>query len=177
MFYISKVATSAPSTFKSQLQHEVYALLDRLHINYERVDTDEAITMDDCIAIDAALDMKMVKTLFLCNRQKTQFYIFVTTADKPFSSKDFSHALGISRVSFAPAELLLSMLGSPVGAATALSVVSAPDNVEYVFDKDVLSQSTYGCSDGTNTCYMKLHIDDVFNLFKAAGRDWKVVEL
>lgn len=30
--------------------------------------------MEDCVAIDAKLDMNMVKTLFLCNRQQPVRY-------------------------------------------------------------------------------------------------------
>ncbi|MGC4019391.1 MAG: YbaK/EbsC family protein [Muricomes sp.] len=44
----------------------------------------------------------MVKTLFLCNKKKTLFYLFVTTGEKPFDTKKFCETLGISRVSFAP---------------------------------------------------------------------------
>lgn len=47
----------------------------------------------------------MVKTLFLSNRQQTAFYLFITTGSKPFRSKDFSNTLGVSRVSFALAEV------------------------------------------------------------------------
>ena len=99
MFYISEIRNVAPTTFKTELQKTVYETLEKLNIPFERVDTDEAITMDDCVAINEKLDMKMVKTLFLCNRQQTDFYLFVTRGDKPFRSKDFSHALGIARVS------------------------------------------------------------------------------
>lgn len=44
------------------------------------------------------------KDHFLCNRQQTEFYLFITCGDKPFRSKDFSAALEVARVSFAPAE-------------------------------------------------------------------------
>ena len=177
MFYISEIKLAAPETFVSSLQQKVYAKLAQLNIAFERVDTDEAITMDDCVAINQALDMEMVKTLFLCNRQQTEFYLFVTKGDKPFRSKEFSHALGISRVSFAPAELMLSMLGTPVGAATALSAVVAPSNVSFVFDKDVVGQPSYGCSDGATTSYMKLHIEDVFNFLRSCGKTRETVSL
>ena len=177
MFYISEIKHTAPETFVSDLQQKVYAKLAQLNIVFERVDTDEAITMDDCVAINRVLDMEMVKTLFLCNRQQTEFYLFVTKGDKPFRSKEFSHALEISRVSFAPADLMLSMLGTPIGAATSLSAVIAPSNVTFVFDKDVVNQSTYGCSDGATTSYMKLHIEDVFNFLESCGRTWKVISL
>lgn len=78
------------------------------------VETDEIITMEDCAEVNKKLDMEMVKTLFLCNRQQTEFYLFITKGDKPFKSKNFSHALDIARVSFAPAELLKSMLGTDI---------------------------------------------------------------
>ena len=133
--------------------------------------------MEDCAAIDLALDVEIVKTLFLCNRKKTDFYIFVTKGDKPFSTKDFSHALGIARVSFAPAEMMLSMLGSPVGGATVLSAVKAPDNVNIVFDEDVLTMPEYGCSDGTTTGYMKMAMDDVFKYLRSLGKTWQTINV
>ena len=177
MFYISEIKNAAPEAFNSDLQKQVYDKLQQLNISYDRVDTDEAITMDDCVAINQALDMEMVKTLFLCNRQQTEFYLFVTKGDKPFRSKEFSHALEISRVSFAPSDLMRSMLATPIGAATALSAVVAPSNVTFVFDSDVTVQPSYGCSDGTTTSYMKLHIDDVFNFLRSCGKTWKVISL
>ena len=47
---------------------KVYEVLDELKIPFKRVDTDEVITMEDCIDINKKLDMEMVDTLFLCNR-------------------------------------------------------------------------------------------------------------
>ena len=59
--------------------------------------------MEDCVAIDdEKLDMNMVKLLFLCNEATDRFYLFITVGNKPFRSKDFSNALGVARVSFAP---------------------------------------------------------------------------
>lgn len=108
----------------------------------------------------------MVKTLFLCNRQQTNFYLFITVGNKPFRSKDFSSALGISRVSFAPVEQLESMLGTQIGATTIFSSLLDTENkIQIVFDKDVLSEEWYGCSDGTTTGYMKIRTDDVYQTF------------
>ena len=71
MFYISEIMTSEPQEYKNLLQKETYNALAQLKIPFERVDTDEAVTMNDCVLIDQKLNMKMVKTLFLCNRKKT----------------------------------------------------------------------------------------------------------
>ena len=162
MFYVSEPFTTAPAAFRSALQEKTYAALDALQIPYQRVDTDEAITMEDCVQIDEKLDMKMVKTLFLCNRQQTAFYLFITAGDKPFRSKNFSTALDVARVSFAPSEKMETMLGTKIGAATVFSaLLDTARDVQIVFDKDVLAEEWYGCSDGTTTGYMKIKTEDI----------------
>ncbi len=179
MINISKVQTTAPLTFKTELQEKVYRTLTELNISYERVDTDEIITMEDCISVNEQLDMKMVKTLFLCNRQQTEFYLFITCGDKPFRSKDFSTALSVSRVSFAPAELMETMLGTKIGAATVFGILLDTENkIKVIFDKDVLNEEYYGCSDGTTTGYMKVKTEDIFQKFmKYAGHIPSVIEV
>ena len=166
MFYVSEIQRTAPAVCKTELQRLVYQTLARLSIPFERVDTQEAVTMEDCVQIDAALGMKMVKTLFLCNRQQTSFYLFVTCGDKPFRSKEFSAALEISRVSLAPAAKMESMLGTKIGAATVFSALLDKGNrVRIVIDRDVLNEKYYGCSDGTTTGYMKISTDLILHKF------------
>jgi Ala-tRNA(Pro) deacylase len=166
MFYVSEIQKTTPIVFKTPLQKSIYQTLECLHISFDRVDTDEAITMEDCVQIDAKLDMKMVKTLFLCNRQQTNFYLFITIGDKPFSSKGFSNALGVARVSFAPSEKMEAILGTKIGAATVFSALLDRENdVQIVFDKDVLTYEWYGCSDGTTTGYMKVRMEQIVHNF------------
>ena len=179
MFYVSEIFKTPPMSCLTPLQETVYQTLDELQIPYERVDTDEAITMEDCVLIDEKLDMKMVKTLFLCNRQKNTFYLFVTAGDKPFRSRAFSDALGVSRVSFAPAELMQEMLGTKIGAATVFSaLLDTARDVRFVFDRDVLKEEWYGCSDGTTTGYMKVRTEKILKEFLPfTGRAFQVIEV
>ena len=121
MFYVSEIQTEAPCWFQTPLQKQVYATLEKLQVPFERVDSDEVIVMEDCVAIDEKLQINMVKTLLLCNRQQTDFYLFITVGSKPFRAKDFSNALEVARVSFAPAEQMETMLGTKIGAATVFS--------------------------------------------------------
>ncbi len=176
MITVSEIKTTAPANFETDLQRAVYRTLDELQIPYERVDTDEVITMEDCAAVNERLDMKMVKTLFLCNRQQTKYYLFVTCGDKPFRSKDFSTALEIARVSFAPAEKMAEKLGTKIGAATIFSaLLDTADDVRIVFDKDVLAEQWYGCSDGTTTGYMKVRTEHIVCRFLPAAKHTPVI--
>lgn len=176
LFFVSDIVNIAPGSYKTPLQELVYEALKKLQIPFERVDTDEAITMDDCVQINQKLDMEMVKTLFLCNRQKTELYLFVTTADKPFKAKDFSNAMGIARMSFAPSERLETMLGVKIGAATVFGVLMDRDEqIKVVFDRDVVLEDWYGCSDGTTTGYMKIKTSQVVHDFLTYAKHTPVV--
>ena len=166
MIHVSEPMTAPPAVFQTDLHRSVYETLEALQIPFCRVDNDPAITMDDCVAIEEKLQTPIVKTLFLCNRQQTDFYLFVTTANKPFKTKFFSKALEISRVSFATPEQLLSMLGTNVGATSVLSLLHDPDHrVHLSFDRDALRSEWYGCTDTTTTDYMKLPTKALFDLF------------
>ncbi len=166
MIFVSNTKTTSPKEYKTPLQEKVYSTLLKLNIPFERVDTDEAITMEDCVEISKRLECPVVKTLFLCTRQKTNFYLFITTESKPFNTKDFSHALEISRVSFAPEDLLLEMVGVKIGATTVFGTLLDNENkIKVVIDKDVLDEEYYGCSDGTTTGYMKVKTEDIINKF------------
>lgn len=166
MFFISEIQNIAPEAFSTELQEMVYTTLQKLRIRFQRVDTDEVISMEDCIPINKKLNMKMVKTLFLCNRQKTEFYLLVMTADKPFKAKEVSKALSLPHLSFAPIDLFEKMLGTKIGAATIFSVMLDVENaIQVLIDKDVISEEYYGCSDGTTTGYMKIRTASLINYF------------
>ncbi|MCR5051300.1 MAG: prolyl-tRNA synthetase associated domain-containing protein [Streptococcus sp.] len=166
MLYTSDIFTDKPDTFQSELQENVYHVLEKLSISYQRVETAPVISMEDCKAIDEKLNMKMIKTLFLCNRQKTKFYLFVTEGEKTFETKAFSQALEIARVSFVPKELFEEMLQTKIGAATIFSALVDKENkIQVVLDSDILANDYYGCSDGTRTGYLKLKTDDVMRKF------------
>lgn len=96
-----------------------------------------------------------------------------------FRSKDFSSALEISRVSFAPAEKMESMLGTKIGAATVFSILKdEAKNVKIVFDSQVCDEEYYGCSDGTTTCYLKIKTADILQkLFPYAKRKYEKIRL
>ena len=165
-FYVSEIITTAPKKFATPLQEKVYRKLSELNIPFERVNTDPGITMEDCLNINSGLGGRIVKTLFLCNRQQTVFYLYITRDDKPFVTKDFGAALGIPRVSFASSELLMRIAGTEHGASTVLSVyLESAHDVNVVFDREVLESDTYCCSDGTVNCFIKLRTSDLLDRY------------
>lgn len=68
-------------TGREDREIRVYDLLDSLGIEYQRTDHGHADTMEACNEIDAVLDVLICKNLFLCNRQKTDFYLLMMPGD------------------------------------------------------------------------------------------------
>lgn len=166
MFKVSEIMTTPPPEFASELQRQVYETFAELGIPFERVDTDPGITMEDCLNIDAKIGVRIVKTLFLCNRQQTEFYLYVTTDDKPFVTRDFCGALGIPRVSFASSEKLWDLTGVLPGATTILSaVLPQAAGVHLVMDRGVTESEYTACTDGTATCFVKVKTSDLLGKY------------
>lgn len=82
----------ADMTGRQDKEKRVYELLDRLGIAYERVDHEAAETMEACEEIDKFLAPAVIcKNLFLCNTQKTKFYLLMIRGDKNLKQKRFHH--------------------------------------------------------------------------------------
>ncbi len=179
MFYVSEVKTTPPEDFKTPLRKKVYETLEELDIPYKRVDTDEAVSMADCVHINDRLDMDMVKTLFLSDRKGNQYYLLITKGDKKFDTREFSKQMDVPRVSFAPKDKFDEILGAKLGAATVFSALIDDDHeIQIVFDKDVVDTEFYGCSDGVNTGYMKIRTDDILNkVLPHSGHNYKVIKV
>ena len=87
-----KLENGRPENCENRLEKEVkvYDLLDSLGISYQRIDHEAAYTMEACEAIDRVLEATICKNLFLCNRQKTNYYLLMIPGDKVFKTKELS---------------------------------------------------------------------------------------
>ena len=157
----------------------VYDLLDELKISYEGVDHAPAMTMEVCREIDAALGAVICKNLFLCNRQRTQFYLLMMPDDKVFKTKELSAQIGSSRLSFAQAEDMEKYLDITPGSVSVLGLMNDRERaVRLLVDEDLLKDEFVGCHPCINTSSLKLKTKDIFDVFvPATGHGMTVVHL
>ncbi len=160
-----------PTDCSGRLEREVrvYDLLDKLNIEYERTDHEEANTMEKCNEIDKILDTIICKNLFLCNRQQTEFYLLMMPGDKPFKTKYITKQLGCSRLSFAPSEKMLEYLDIKPGAVSIMGLMNDKDNkIQLVIDKPVVESETLGCHPCVCTSSLKFKTKDIIEKFLPA---------
>ena len=160
-----------PQDESGRLEKEirVYDLLDELGIEFERTDHEEANTMEACLEIDSILGTVICKNLFLCNRQKTDFYLLMMPGDKPFKTKDITKQIGCSRLSFAGAEDMEKYLNIKPGAVSIMGLMNDTEcKVQLLIDKPVIESETLGCHPCVSTSSLKMKTKDVLEKFLPA---------
>jgi len=156
--------TGRPVDLDSRLEKEqrVYELLDRLGLQYERVDHAPAMTMEACAEIDQVLGAAMCKNLLLCNRQCTDFYLLLMPGDKPFKTKELSAQIGTARLSFADGSYMEQFLDITPGSLSVLGLMNDKENrVRLLIDKDVLTGEYIGVHPCVDTASLKLKTSDL----------------
>lgn len=158
-----------PEDCSGRLEREkrTYDLLDSLGMTYWRTDHADrpAGNMEACNEIDAVLGVLICKNLFLCNRQKTNFYLLCMPPHKAFHTKDLSHQIGSARLSFAPEEQLWDLLHCTPGSATILGLMNDDENrVQLLIDKETYEAEYFSCHPCLCTSTIKLKTSDVKNM-------------
>lgn len=156
-----------PKDMEGRLQKEkrVYDFLDSLLIEYLRIDHEEANTMEACKEIDEALQATVCKNLFLCNTQKTKFYLLMMPGDKKFKTKDISAQINSPRLSFAPPEYMEKYLDITPGSVSVLGLMNDKDNrVKLLVDEEVVKGEYIGCHPCINTSSLKIKTKDMVEI-------------
>ena len=171
----------ADMTGREEREIRTYRFLDRLGIAFDRTDHPDmpAMDMEDCQKIDAVLHVRICKNLFLCNRQKTSFYLLAMPDDKPFKTKELSRQLGISRLSFADETFMEQFLDLRPGSVSVLGLMNDADHrVRLVLDEDLLKEEKFGCHPCVNTssvCFSTRDLTD--KILPALGVTYDTVHL
>ena len=176
-----KLYNGRPENIEGRLPREVrtYDFLDDLGIEYQRTDHAAANNMEACNEIDAVLGVIICKNLFLCNRQKTAFYLLMMPGDKKFKTKELSSQINSSRLSFADPEDMLKYLDIEPGSVSIMGLMNDKEYaVQLLIDEDVLDGEYIGCHPCVCTSSLKIKTSDVVEKFlPATGHTFRTVHL
>lgn len=170
-----------PENVEGRLKKEirVYDLLDSLGIEYMRVDHEVLPTMEACREVDKILDSFICKNLFLCNSQKTKFYLLMMPGEKKFKTKELSAQINSARLSFAGEEYMEELLDITPGSVSVMGLINDREGrVQLLVDEDVLRGDFIGCHPCINTSSLKIRTSDIFDKFlKAVNHEPVYVKL
>lgn len=169
-FYLDPVLYNdrpADETGRPEKEIRTYDLLNKLKIPFRRLDHSPAATTRDCHDIDKLLDIQICKNLFLCNAQKTVFYLLMLPGNKKFKTAVLSKQIGSARLSFAGAEFMEAFLDITPGSVSVLGLMNDNDcRVNLLIDRDIATHHEFfGCHPCINTSSLRLRTKDLLEKF------------
>lgn len=169
----------ADTNGRMEKEIKVYDLLDSIGVPFVRVDHEVVMTIEACKGIDEALGITINKNLFLCNRQKTAYYLLLLPGGKALKTKELSAQIPTTRLSFASGEDMEKYLNVTPGSATVMGLMFDPENkVQLLIDEDVLKEEYMGCHPCINTSSIRFTTKDFLEkITKALGHDYMIVKL
>ncbi|WP_407311504.1 prolyl-tRNA synthetase associated domain-containing protein [Desulfosporosinus sp. SB140] len=158
--------TKPDSVNRSKKEMDIYDVLDKLDISYFRLDHDQTPSIEFCYEVEKLLEIEICKNLFLCNSQKTSFYLLMMPGSKKFRTKDLSRQINSSRLSFAEAEEMEKYLNIEPGSVSVLGLVNDENKaVQLLIDKEVMQREYIGCHPCVNTSSLKIKTSDLLTKF------------
>ena len=130
--------------------------------------------------VDLLLDIDICKNLFLCNTQKTAFYLLMMPGWKKFKTAVLSRQIGSARLSFSSPEYMEQLLDITPGSVSVLGLMNDHENrVRLLIDRDVLESHEFlGCHPCINTSSLKLRTRDLLEtILPAIHHQYTVVDL
>ena len=168
-----------PAERRSDKEERCYELLDRLGIEYYRVDHEHADSIEACEEVESLLGCKICKNLFLTNRQQTDFYLLIMPGEKPFKTKLLSKQIGSARLSFASPGHMERLLGITPGSVSVLGLMNDREGrVQLVIDRELLQAENFGCHPCRNTTSLRFPTKTLIEtVLPAMGHEPVYVEL
>ncbi len=125
LFIDPNLYTTRPaSAGRLEKEMRVYDLLEQLNIPFIRVDHGVTATIDSCLEVEKMLEIEICKNLFLCNAQKTNFYLLMMPGNKKFKTADLTRQIQTSRLSFASPEYMEEFLDITPGSVSVLGLMN-----------------------------------------------------
>ena len=179
MFIDKTLYTTRPTDKRLPKEERCYDLLERLGVQFARIDHDPVDTIGCCGEIDKLLGIDICKNLFLTNSKRDRYYMLTLPGEKHLVTKDLAKKIGSTRLSFGSPEKMEELLDLTPGSVSVLGLMNDHDqNVTLIVDSDIMKSEYFGCHPCINTTSLRIKTSDLFGkVLPAIGHEPTIVEL
>lgn len=158
---------------------ELYALLDRLGVEYRRFDHPPVFTCDEAAReVPAEAAGVQTKNLFVRDGKGRRHWLVVTSCERAVDLKALAPRIGADRLSLGSPDRLLRHLGLTPGAVTVFGLANDPDHlVELVVDRVVWDTTPWRCHPLINSATLVVERGAVERFLAHTGHAAQVVEV
>ena len=160
------------------MENEVYQLLNKLYIKYEKVEHPPLFTCEDNEKYKIKFDAMVCKNLFIRNSNKSQYYIVALPLEKRVDLKLLQMLLGEKRLSFGNENVLEEKLGIKSGAVSIFNIINLKDkDIMFILDEDILKCEKVGFHPNINTETVIFNPQEIHKVFECYNVKYKFIEI
>nr|WP_315020098.1 prolyl-tRNA synthetase associated domain-containing protein [uncultured Aminipila sp.] len=157
---------------------KVYSELKRLNMSYEIIEHPPALTSEEADAYIEGKEGVRTKTLFLCNRKKTNFFLIVIDDTKRLDMKKLGELIEEKGMQFASEEKLMEKMGIKSGSVSIFGLLNnRSKDIRVYIDKDIFSEKTMTFHPNDNTKTLFILTEDVCRFITEVGYNYTVINL
>lgn len=159
------------------MKEEVYKYLDNLNISYQVVNHPKAYSTEDADKYIEGYEGIRTKTMFLYNKNKTNFYLIVMDENKRIDFKKLEEVLQEKKLKFSSDEVLFDKLKLEKGVVSIFGLLNNKDNIVVLFDEDIINELPLTFHPNENDATIFINSEDVIKFLNTLNVSYKIITI
>lgn len=159
------------------MKEEVYKYLDNLNISYQVVNHPKAYSTEDADKYIEGYEGIRTKTMFLYNKNKTNFYLIVMDENKRIDFKKLEEELQEKKLKFSSDEVLFEKLQLEKGVVSIFGLLNNKDNIVVLFDEDIINDLPLTFHPNENDATIFINSEDVIKFLNTLNVSYKIITI
>lgn len=159
------------------MKEEVYKYLDNLNISYQVVNHPKAYCTKDADKYIEGYEGVRTKTMFLYNKNKTNFYLIVMDENKRIDFKKLEEVLQEKKLKFSSDEVLFDKLKLEKGVVSIFGLLNNKDNIVVLFDEDIINELPLTFHPNENDATIFINSEDVIKFLNTLNVCYKIITI
>ena len=157
---------------------KVKEYLNALGIQFKIVEHEPAYTTEEADKYIEGYDGVRTKTMFICNKKKTNYYMIIMDDSKRLDMNKFKEIVSEKQMKMASEESLKEKLGIKPGMVSPFGLLNNDEkDVKIYMDKQIITEEimTFHPNDNTKTLFITTK--DLFKYIESIGYEINIIEL
>ena len=160
------------------MKNEVYKLLNKLQIQYDKIQHPPLFTCEDNEKYNIKFDAEVCKNLFIRNSNKSQYYLVTIPIEKVVNLKYLQSLLEETRLSFGNENILEEKLGIKTGAVSIFNIINLKENdIIFVLDNEILKYEKVAFHPNVNTETVMFNPKELNKIFEYYNVNYKFITI
>ena len=156
----------------------VYEALGKMGIDYDLVEHPPALTTAEADRYIEGKEGVRTKTLFLCNRKKSAYYLVIMDDAKRLDMKKFGELIDEKGMQFGSTEKLMEKMSLPAGVVSLFGLLNNSEHdIRICLDREMLSERfmSFHANDNSKTIFITT--DDMYKFITLLGYEYSIIDL